>query len=70
MSTKEKIVNFIKSEVVLCVATIIAIITCFFVPIDREYLAKCDEQIESIIDKTIISWEDFLAIPNLYKANY
>lgn len=40
------------------------------IPIDREYLAKCNEQIESVIDKTIISWEDFLAIPNLYKANY
>lgn len=40
------------------------------IPIGREYLAKCNEQIESIVDKTIISWEDFLAIPNLYKANY
>ena len=42
MNTKEKIINFIKSEVVLCVATILAIITCFFVPIDKEYLKYFD----------------------------
>ena len=38
-TTKEKIIGFIKSEVVLCVATVFAIITCFFVPIDKEYLS-------------------------------
>lgn len=37
-TTKEKIINFLKSEVVLCIATVLAIITCFFVPIDKEYL--------------------------------
>lgn len=37
-ATKEKIMGFIKSEVVLCVAIVLAIITCFFVPIDKEYL--------------------------------
>ena len=42
MSTKEKIFNFIKSEVVLCVAIVFAIITCFFVPIDKEYLTYFD----------------------------
>lgn len=35
MNTKEKIVNFIKKEIVLSVATVLAIITCFFVPIDK-----------------------------------
>ena len=35
MSTKEKIVNFIKKETVLSVAIVFAIITCFFVPIDK-----------------------------------
>ncbi len=38
MKTKEKIFNFIKSEVVLTVASVLAIITMFFVPIDKEYL--------------------------------
>jgi len=42
MSTKDKILNFIKSEVVLCVAIIFAIITCFFVPFDKEYLGYFD----------------------------
>ena len=42
MSTKEKIFNFIKSEVVLCVAIVFAIITCFFVPVDKEYLGYFD----------------------------
>lgn len=42
MSTKEKIINFIKSEVVLSVAIVLAIITCFFVPIDKEYLGYFD----------------------------
>lgn len=44
MSTKEKIFNFIKSEIVLCVATVLAIVTCFFVPIDKEYLTYFDWQ--------------------------
>lgn len=42
MSTKEKIFNFIKNETVLSVAIILAIITCFFVPIDKEYLSYFD----------------------------
>lgn len=42
MKTKEKIFNFIKSEVVLTVATVLAIITMFFVPIDKEYLNYFD----------------------------
>ena len=42
MSTKEKIFNFIKNEIVLSVAIILAIITCFFVPIDKEYLRYFD----------------------------
>ena len=35
MKTKERIFNFIKKEIVLSVAIILAIITCFFVPIDK-----------------------------------
>ena len=42
MSTKERIFNFIKNEIVLSVAIILAIITCFFVPIDKEYLGYFD----------------------------
>ena len=42
MKTKEKIINFIKSEVVLSVAIVLAIITCFFVPPDKEYLGYFD----------------------------
>ena len=39
---KQKIIEFIKKEVVLSVAIILAIITCFFVPIDKEYLNYFD----------------------------
>lgn len=39
---KQKIVTFIKKEVVLSVAIILAIVTCFFVPIDKEYLNYFD----------------------------
>jgi len=39
---KEKFFEFIKKEIVLVVAIIIAIITCFFVPIDKEYLNYFD----------------------------
>ena len=42
MSTKEKIFNFIKSEIVLSIAIIAMIITCFFVPIDKGYLGYFD----------------------------
>lgn len=42
MKTKEKIFNFLKSEVVLTVASVLAIITMFFVPIDKEYLNYFD----------------------------
>ena len=42
MSTKEKIRNFIKKEVVLSVAIVLTIITCFFIPIDKEYINYFD----------------------------
>ena len=38
MNTKDKIINFIKKEVVLSVAIVLTIVTCFFVQIDKEYL--------------------------------
>ena len=42
MKIKEAILNFIKKEVVLSVATVLAIVTCFIVPIDKEYLDYFD----------------------------
>ena len=42
MSTKDKIVNFIKKEVVLSVAIVLTIVTCFFVHVDKEYLNYFD----------------------------
>ena len=39
---KQKILNFIKKEMVLSVAIMCAIVTCFFVPIDKEYLNYFD----------------------------
>ena len=44
MKTKERIFKFIKKEIVLTVATVLAIITCFFVPIDKGYLKYFDYQ--------------------------
>ena len=37
-----KVLNFIKKNIVFCIATLVAIITCFFVPIDKEYLGYFD----------------------------
>ena len=42
MITKEKIINFMKKEIVLSVAIVLTIVTCFFVPIDKEYLKYFD----------------------------
>lgn len=42
MKTKEKIIDFIKREIVLTVAIILAVITCFIVPPDKEYLKYFD----------------------------
>lgn len=42
MKIKEAILNFIKKEVVLSVATVLATVTCFIVPIDKEYLDYFD----------------------------
>jgi Na+/H+ antiporter NhaD/arsenite permease-like protein len=39
---KNKIASFIKSEVVLSIAIIFTIVTCFWVPIDKEYLNYFD----------------------------
>lgn len=41
-NVKEKIVTFIKNEVILVIATIFTIVTCFFVPIDKQYLNYFD----------------------------
>ena len=35
MGIKNKIIKFMRNEVVLSVAIIFALITCFFVPIDK-----------------------------------
>ena len=37
-----KILGFVKKNVVFCIAAIAAIVTCFFVPPDREYLTYFD----------------------------
>ena len=37
-TVKNKVLGFIKKEVVLSIAIILTIVTCFFVPIDKEYL--------------------------------
>ena len=42
MTTKDKVINFIKKEVILSVAILLTIVTCFFVPIDKEYLTYFD----------------------------
>ncbi len=42
MNTKEKIFAFIRSETVLFIAIILTIITCFFIPIDKEYINYFD----------------------------
>lgn len=42
MKTKEKIIIFLKREIVLVIATVLAIITMFLVPIDKEYLTYFD----------------------------
>ncbi len=39
---KNKIIAFVKREVVLTIAIICTIVTCFFVPIDKEYLDYFD----------------------------
>ena len=39
---KTKVVHFIKSHVVFCVAVICAVISCFLVPPDKEYLSYID----------------------------
>ena len=38
MAVAKKILNFFKTNFIFTVAAIIAIISCFFVPIDKEYL--------------------------------
>lgn len=40
------------------------------IPIKRFYLTKNDELIESPINDNIITWEDFLAIPNMNENIY
>ena len=60
---KQRILNFIKKEVVLSVAIVFAIVTCFFVPPDKEYLKYFDY-------KTLISLFCMLAVvAGLKKTN-
>lgn len=42
MKTKEKIIKFIKQEIVLTVATILTILTCFIIPPDKQYFGYFD----------------------------
>ena len=41
---KDSIIGFVKKEVVLSIAIIAAIITCFFVPPDAQYLGYFEEK--------------------------
>ena len=60
---KQKILLFIKKEVVLSVAIVFAIVTCFFVPPDKEYLNYFDY-------KTLMSLFCMLAVvAGLKKTN-
>ena len=38
----KKILNFLKTNFIFTTATVIAIVSCFFVPIDKEYLGYFD----------------------------
>lgn len=38
----DRLVKFIKNEVVLSIAIVLTIITCFFIPIDKEYINYFD----------------------------
>ena len=42
MSAKDKIISIIKKEIVLSVAIVLMIVTCFFVPINKEYINYFD----------------------------
>ena len=39
---KEVLIPFIKKEIVLSIAIILMIVTCFIIPIDKEYLNYFD----------------------------
>lgn len=49
MTFKEKCIHFIKQETVLAVATILAVISAFFVPPSREYLEYIDWRVLGIL---------------------
>ena len=51
----EKLKGILKKEVVLVVATVFAVISCFFVPVDKEYIGYFDV-------KTLISRFTMMAV--------
>ena len=42
MVKREYIVSFLKTNAVLCIATVLAIVSCFFIPPDAKYLDYFD----------------------------
>lgn len=44
-----KITSFIKQEIVLVIATLLAILSCFFVPISKEYIHYIDIRVLSLL---------------------
>lgn len=52
---KDAVVGFVKREVVLSIAIVLTIVTCFFVPIDKEYLGYFEY-------KTLVSLFCMLAV--------
>ena len=55
----QAIKNFIKSEIVLCVAFVLAVISCFFVHPDRGYFAYIDYRTLSILLMLMITMAGF-----------
>ena len=54
-AAKNKLIGFVKKEVVLSIAIVFMIVTCFFVPVDKEYLGYFEH-------KTLIALFCMLAV--------
>lgn len=64
----KKVLNFFKTNFIFTIAAIIAIVSCFFVPIDKEYLGYFDIDTLACITLLLIVIAGFANIEFFHKV--
>lgn len=67
MKTSDKIILFIKKEPILIVATLLALLSMFFIPLDKEYFGYIDTRVLSLLFAFMVVMEGLKELGVFYE---